>query len=369
MRILIDHQAFSIQRYGGVSRIFAELISYFDRNNVISYTPHLYLDNEYYNRLKYNSHVSIYSHTNHFFTKVIKTVLPIINNLYTKVYIRFFNFDIYMPSYYDTYLISKMGNTPIIVYVYDMIHEKYPNLFKDTSISQNKLSLMEKSTIIIAISENTKRDILEIYPQISSSKIHVVHLSDSIKIKFNEALYVNLPEKYILYVGTRKDYKNFNTLLQAFILFQLNHPDVSLLCVGGGKFSSQEMQEFRTAGIENMVRQISLIDEDLYTVYHSAIVFVFPSLYEGFGIPVLEAMRSGCPVILGSLSSFPEIAGDAGIYCDVSNPLEINQALIKVFQNRDFRTNYIAKGKTQAEKFTWNETAKKTLEICQSIVD
>jgi glycosyltransferase involved in cell wall biosynthesis len=367
MKLLIDHQAFSIQQYGGISRIFTELIKNKNENVVIQ-TPHFYLDNEYFTNLKYKKHISIYKFSNRFFSRIIKNLLPIINNLYTWIYTSFQSYDIYLPSYYDIYLLNKIKPTPMVLFVYDMIHEKYPEFFSKSTVSSNKFLLMKEACKIIAISHNTKNDILELYPQISSEKIEVIHLSDSLVSVINEKLLTKIPHEYILYVGTRKNYKNFTTLYKAYKSIHEEYPHIKLLCIGGGNFSRVELKEFEMDSLNDCIIQLNVDDSDLYTVYNRALVFVFPSLYEGFGIPVIEAMKSGCPIILGRLSSFPEIAEEAGIYCNITNPIELSTTILKVIQDKVYRNEFIARGKVQSEKFSWSKTAEKTFQVCQSVI-
>ncbi len=247
-----------------------------------------------------------------------------------------------------------------------MIHELYQDIYgNQNSVSKKKHTLMLASTKIIAISENTKKDILRIYPEISDKKIEVVHLSHSLVKQFNPDLENSLPQNYILFVGTRKHYKNFISLYKAFKLVIKKYDHLKLLCVGGGVFTDEEMKVFKDDNLIDFILQKNIKESDLYQIYNSSLVFVFPSLYEGFGIPVIEAMYAGCPVILGKLSSFPEIAAEAGVYCNVEDESDIADKIFILIENKEQRELIIKKGKDQASGFSWKNTADKTIQICE----
>jgi glycosyltransferase involved in cell wall biosynthesis len=217
---------------------------------------------------------------------------------------------------------------------------------------------MEMADIILPISHNTQKDIIRLYPHLANKKFEVVHLSHSIIKEENLKIKNTLPKEYILFVGSRNKYKNFDTLLEAFAI--LNSIKYSLICVGGGSFSQDELEKMRKLQVVDRISQMNLFDKDLYTIYKNASVFIFPSLYEGFGIPVLEAMYSSCPVILGKYSSFPEIAEEAGIYCDVTDSKELAKTIDMVLTNDDFRLKKIEEGLAQVEKFSWQKSIDNT---------
>lgn len=368
MKILIDHQGFSMQKYGGVSRVFAELIKYLKIKNVQVATPNILLENEYYLKILNKKSVFYRFNKNKYVQKFQKVLLPFINEIYTKYYIKNKNVDIYFPTYYNPYLINKIDPSKCILFVYDMIHELYPELFKNNQKNiSNKKKWLDYSNKIIAISNNTKLDILKLYPEIKPEKIEVIYLSHSLNNNENIEIKNKLPSKYILFVGTRTYYKNFKTLLIAYSIIFKNNKDIFLVCVGGGSFNNEEFALIEELQLENYIKQMNVSDNDLYTVYHNAFVFVFPSLYEGFGIPILESMYSQCPVILGETSSFPEVAGDAGIYCDITNPIDIASKIEYLLFNPNYRKDIIEKGKQRCILFSWELFGKKVFNLCKSL--
>ena len=165
-----------------------------------------------------------------------------------------------------------------------------------------------KANRVIAISEYTKKDIIEIL-KINPEKIDVIYHGTSLRASQEHNL--SLPEKYILFVGDRTFYKNFQLLLEAFSIVHQKNQYLHLVCTGK-PFSDSELQQISNLKIASNTRQITINDKDMSELYSRALLFVFPSYYEGFGIPILEAYACNCPVALSNATCFPEIAGNAG---------------------------------------------------------
>jgi glycosyltransferase involved in cell wall biosynthesis len=161
-------------------------------------------------------------------------------------------------------------------------------------------------------------------------------------------------------------YKNFYFLLQcAQSLLQANR-DLKIVCVGAG-FNEKEQAYFRDLGIANQVLQYNASDAALANLYQHATAFVYPSLYEGFGMPLLEAFQMNCPVITSQASSLPEVAGDAAYYIDPKSTASIRGALQTLLTHEGVRQDLIQKGKVQLKKFSWQTTAHKTFELYKSL--
>ncbi len=202
-----------------------------------------------------------------------------------------------------------------------MIHEIYPEYFPlNDETSAWKKELAEKATKIIAISKNTKKDIIKYYG-INSNKIDVIYLGNSlydsgISNKIDRNIIGTMPKKYILFVGSRKIYKNFYFFVEAVAPVLQKDENLNLICVGGGPFSNDERFYLKSFNIDRQIYHYTVNDDTLSEVYKRAIALIYPSLYEGFGLPILEAYSCSCPVILSNTSSLPEIAGDAAAYFD-----------------------------------------------------
>jgi glycosyltransferase involved in cell wall biosynthesis len=269
-----------------------------------------------------------------------------------------------MPFQWDR--LSWKGH--IVVTVVDMIYEKFPQYFVDAAqVIETKKRCIEKADRVIAISNSTKRDILE-YFNIPEDKVVVTHLAgsnffkelpQSDKNKFKEQF--KLDKHFILYVGHRGGYKNFQMLLKTYSLWK-RKGDFDLICVGGAsKWSKDEREVLTQTNLRDSVRLFgSFSDEGLRALYSCAYAFVYPSLYEGFGIPPLEAMSCGTPVIVSNTSSLPEVVGDAGLYFEPSSGEELLDALDRIVYDTNLREELVRKGLNRSKIFSWQETATKT---------
>ncbi|SDL95099.1 Glycosyltransferase involved in cell wall bisynthesis [Chryseobacterium taihuense] len=372
MRILLDPQIFDQQTYGGISRYYTEVFSVLSKRNDIEVILPIYSsDNAYVTEtdlmVKNKSLYLLYGVLAFFkiSTRTLrrKNSEKLLNQTFENK-----NYDVFVPTYYNPYFLDKIGDKPFVLTVYDMIHEILPEYFIDDhfKVVERKLLLMEKAAKIIAVSHNTKKDITKIYPHIDPAKIEVVHHGSSIKI--HPDVKVNLPENYILYVGSRADYKNFQFFLRAAVpLLKQNH-DLMIIAAGGGKFKEEEVELLKELGVEKQVLQRKFDEKELGHFYQKAKCFVFPSLYEGFGIPVLESMACGCPIILTRHGSFPEVAGDAGIYFDSDSEEDLRTKIEMLLFDEDVRKQYAQKGLEHVKKFDWKDAAEQCLKVYSDAV-
>lgn len=365
MRILFDHQVFSWQVYGGVSRYFYELVSGLKKEGVECELALSYSNNFYIRNGDISSHKPFLESKN-FWGRGF--VMKHMNTGVSKKALKKGDFDIFHPTYYDPYFLKYLKGKPFVVTVYDMIHEIYPDdfLWHDFTAKHKKI-VVAKAAKVIAISENTKKDLVRLY-DIDPSKIEVVHLGRNLASGEGKAPKNPLPSRYILFVGSRKSYKNFVPFITSIAPLLQSDSDLQVVCTGGGAFIAEEQKLFEELGISGRIQQISASDDELIYIYKHALVFVFPSLYEGFGFPTLEAFDCQCPVVCSNTSSFPEVAGDAAEFCDPTNTESIRQAVETVISNEVKRSEMIAKGNEQAKKFSWQETAKKTKAVYESLL-
>ena len=372
MKILLDPQIFNEQVYGGISRYYTEIFLHLKKEKkAVINLPLFQCQNVYINEsslLSKKQCVTFY---------IINLMLKL--GISTRKFVKKNNnklalnallnndFDLYLPTYYDIYFLSFIEKKPFVLTVYDMIHEIFPQYFdNDSMIVKNKLILMEKSSKIIAVSQNTKNDILKIYPHINESKIEVIYHGSSIKI--NNKLKVSLPINYILFVGARDNYKNFQFLLNSISDILLNDKTLKLVCAGGGKFTSYEKKLIDKLNLTNNVIQNNFNENELGHYYKNAKCFIFPSEYEGFGIPILESMACGCPIVLTNSSSFPEVAGNAGIFFELNNSVDLKNKIENLLQNDEIRKEYSSKGFEQVKKFDWRIASEKCFKLYQSVI-
>lgn len=348
-----------MQKYGGISRYFAELM----KNISPEYDLALkFSDNIYLRQITYPGKSLRLPER----FKGKSTLLFHLNKPLSIKKIKEKKFDLFHPTYYDPYFLKYIGGRPFVLTVHDMTHELFPDKVNrmDRSAEYKKI-VAGKAAKIICVSENTRRDFCRLL-NIDENKTEVIYHGSSLKM--SSAKYsISLPEKYILYVGTRGYYKNFNVLYTAVEPLLKADKNLYLLCAGGGNFSREEMLKFEAAGLSDKVLYKQVSDNILPFIYNNAQVFVFPSLYEGFGIPVLEAFNCDCPVITSNLSSLPEVAGDAAYYVSPHEPSMIREAVAKFVYDPAIREKFIIKGRNRRELFSWEKTARQTMHLYQSI--
>jgi len=373
VKIVVDPQIFNIQKYGGISRYYKEVFTHLKRRNDMDIILPLFNSDNVYLA---NSDLLISEKKTMAFLIKALNVLGISTRTLNKklmdeqIKITFDqgNFDLFIPTYYDSYFLKFIGNKPFVLTVYDMIHELFPQYFLDdvSKVSVNKKILLEKATKIIAVSNNTKKDILNVYPHIDESKIEVIYHGSSICV--NNNVVVDLPENYILFVGVRDYYKNFIFLVEAIHELLMFDSSLKLICAGGGDFKDEEIKFLKTMNLQEKVLQRDFDEKQLGMFYKNAKCFIFPSMYEGFGIPVLESMACGCPIVLSNSSSFPEVAGDAGIYFDVTSKEDLVSKVRLVLNDDDFRNEYVLRGLNQAKRFTWDIAASQCAELYKKAI-
>lgn len=256
-----------------------------------------------------------------------------------------------------------------VVTVVDMIYERYPNLFNgpyDQQFREQKRRAVSGAAAVICISETTRRDVQDYYG-IGRDKAFVVPLahSDSFHPLENGDDASSRSRPFLLYVGKRTHYKNFALLLEAYGSWR-GRTDVDLLVVSDSDWTPDEQRYLAEFDLDSRVRLlIDIDDEQLRGLYGQAVAFVYPSLYEGFGIPLLEAMACGCTVVASDIPSSREVAGDSPVYFDPTSAEDLRVGLDKALQqvgNQERRAAAIER----AANFSWNNTARQTLAIYHS---
>lgn len=256
---------------------------------------------------------------------------------------------------------------PSLVIVYDLIHERYPELFPlDRDFLPQKERAIREATHVACISESARRDVLERYG-LPEERTSVLYLAGGVSP--SEAPARREPKPYLLYVGMRLAYKNFGGLLEAFAGWE-HAVEFDLLCAGGPQdWSRDEASQLAKLGLAGRVRHVGRVtDAELAALYRGAACFVYPSLYEGFGLPVLEAYACNTPVALSRTSSLPEVGGDHGFYFDPREPADLRRALSEaVGQAAQPRAARAAAAKAWAATFTWDRTARETIALYRAL--
>lgn len=356
MKICFDHQIFLIQKYGGISRYFAELAKNMAlQNNDVSVLAPIYT-NSYLQGLK-NEKINIHG----FFCDELpkgKRYVMMFNDIYSGLYNKSHKYDILHETYYSAQRVAAQDQK-VCITVYDMIHEKFPEYFVDSAkVTAIKKLAVERADRVIAISHQTKKDLIEIF-NIDDKKIDVIYLSHSqCVVGMDKA---KEEKEFILYVGDRSSYKNFDRVLEVFHTSSKLKNDFSFIFFGGGKLSDREKQLISKFKLEGVIKHVTGDDNKLMSLYKSAICFVYPSLYEGFGLPPLEAMANECACAVSNTSSIPEVCGDAVAYFDPYSVEDMKIKIEKICYDKNFRNSLIELGKMQLKKFSWEKCATETL--------
>lgn len=249
-----------------------------------------------------------------------------------------------------------------VVTIHDMIPELFPKTRRRLDLLTMKQRYVHSADQVICVSESTKRDLMKVYGPINAP-VHVIHHGVSPHFQPGVKRDGFLPERYVLFVGHRYQYKDAEVLFRAFALVAQDDPELHLLCVGGNGLSKTEERRLMDLGIRSRVSQRFLTDEHMASAYAHAEVFVFPSRYEGFGLPALEAMAAGAPTILARASSLPEVGGDAALFFEPGAVKDLADCIRQVLGNELLRKSLVSDGLSRAQMFTWAEAAEKTASV------
>lgn len=369
--MLYDYQIWALQKYGGISKYFSMLIPRMDIDP--SFDVELFLgfhQNEYAGDLSLPRKCSFgkipFFDTKRSLTRTLNRSIFRIRYSNRQTLRRKYPKTIYHPTYFNDVLPRKTITR--IITVYDMI----PEIFGwKGEIIEDKGREIRRADAILAISHNTKRDILRFW-DIPEERIFVTHIAGSFEGPRGAPSVPLPPEipqgRFILYAGNRGGYKNFATLLHVYGSSRKINGNFTLVCAGGGQFNREERRIARHYGIEASLFHCEPSDGLLYALYRNAAVFVYPSLYEGFGIPPLDAMSLGCPVVASGRSSIPEVVGDGGLLFDPGSRDDLDDKLSRVLSDEKLRETLRERGLERASLFSWDKCADRTGKVYRSLV-
>jgi glycosyltransferase involved in cell wall biosynthesis len=362
VKILYDGQIYADQITGGIGRYFANIIERLPPDAQPTLTT------------SYRRNKTLYPRHPNLHLQEFPDFRPrrIAHNLRGR-YFRWRNdrqsFDIFHPTYY--YLLSQIAFNrsprPLVITVYDMIHELFADKMTPDGTIANKQAAIQAADAIICISESTKNDLLKYFPAVAP-KIVVTYLASEFKREWADGDEPTPSQPYFLYVGSRaKAYKNFDTLLLAFAAVVSVNPDVRL-CVVGAPFNEAEQRQIAELQLTDRLQHYQYAsDTHLAKLYRCSVAFVYPSLYEGFGIPPLEAMACGAVVVAANSSSIPEVVGDAGILFDPTSVSDLADVLLELLNSPSQRDRLITKGFDRHQQFSWDKTAAQTVAVYRSL--
>jgi len=371
MKVLYDHQSFTGLSYGGVSRYFFELMRSFAKRQDVEFELSLRLsNNEYLDQGSFSHHLRYRSLAQF---RTVHRVASVLNRIHSLRRIKAGQFDVFHPTYYHRYFLNSLGPKPFVLTFHDAASERFGDIYPDlgAGLYEIKKKLIKRADAVITVSEFSKQEILRFFP-INPEKVTVVHLGTALGLASTNGTaqqsVAGEPFPYVLYVGKRRLYKNFDGFFRALQPVLHRHPDLHIICAGGGMFDRDEQSMFHNARLAQRVHYRPVTDAGLIVLYRNARAFVFPSLNEGFGIPVLEAFSGGCPVILSDRTSLPEVGAEAAVYFDPEKDDAIADAVERVVTDEELRRDLIRKGTERLRHFSCDKTAQQTLDVYRTVI-
>ncbi len=346
MRVLFSPDVFVTQRFGGVSRYFAELHTELVKLGV---------DARLFSGLHDNAHIP----GGH----------PALGSLplRPRLFLSGRTFRLYAaaqraahivhPTYYSA---EAFGRRPHVCTFYDLIHHKYPGQFRNDTTAERQRLWARRADRIIAISHATARDLVSVLG-VPEEKISVVHLG----VRIPRPRTQRRADAYVLYVGNRGGYKNWRIVVEALRDPRLK--DLRLVCSGGGPANREEQAFLESRHMARRVTFVAADDVTLSRYYRGALGLVYPSLYEGFGLPPLEAMAEGVPVVAARAASIPEVVGDAALLFDPREVDDLVHALCRLL-DASVREQLERRGAERARMFSWESTARQTADVYRSLL-
>lgn len=373
LRIIVDCVMYGLQPYGGIPRIFNEILP-----RICNLDDSLRI--ELLETIQPKQRLPTHSHISQRSIPIVqrylrpgrlwKPIIPGIEHLVEKIWIGDGKGQIWHSTYFTLPFKWKGAS---VVTVYDMIYEKFPKWTYHPGreqILERKKRCITSADAIICISKTTCQDMLDFY-NVNPDKVYVIHPAPSYIFKplNNEDNLIKLPitKPFLLYVGYRAPYKNFGGLIDAYTVWSMRK-EIGLIVVGMDWTPDEQTQLLRKGIAEDIILLNNVDDQTLCYLYNQASALVHPSFYEGFGIPIIEAMACGCPVITSHIPSTVEIAGDIPIYF---NPTKIDDMLtafdIALSEGRNSKR--VQTGLEWIKRYSWDKTAKQTLEVYKSLAE
>lgn len=382
MKVLYDYQAFSLQKFGGVSNTFLQLAKNLPKDVkydfAVAESNNIHLQgsgliNVPFANQTEESFISCKSYWGKSkFYRLYSKIFPRYtslgrNRIHSEEILRQGDYDVFHPTFYSDYFLPYLKGKPFVLTVHDMIPERFPNQFgkKDIQLSNKKL-LVNSSAHVIVVSEKTKEDLIELL-HVPEPKISVIY--HAVPEVVHESSHKLVEGNYILYVGNRSGYKNFIPMMSQLIPILKEHCDLKIVCTGS-HFNSVENKFFLMHGIQDRVIHVSVLDNEMYNLYAHAVCFIYPSLYEGFGIPILEAWQARCPVLLNHKSCFPEIARDAAVFFNLDDQYSDLQRVMERFLKMEEtqKKELIDRQEKRLQEFSWKKSAEQLAEVYKMVL-
>ena len=357
----MDGQIFAVQEHGGISRMFVELADQFihDPDLGVSLEPLSMVTRNHY--LLSESHLA-----EHLRVRPARWQHLTLARYLARPH-RAMHADVVHSTFYLTRALRDFPGRPHVVTVHDMIPELFPESRRRADRITDKRRYVEQATHVICVSESTKADLLCVFGDVQAP-ISVIPHGVNPRFVNTEARVPGFPQDYLLYVGKRDGYKDAATLINAMPHLVHEYPEFSLMLVGGGGLTSRERDHIARLELSDRVMQRSVADMDMPAAYSAARAFVFPSRYEGFGLPVLEAMACGTPVVLARSSALCEVGGDAAAYFEPGSAENLSAVLSDVIGDATSARDLSRRGRGRAALFSWTKSAVATAQVYRQLV-
>lgn len=364
-KLFIDHQKFSTQKYGGISRYFANIIQGIKHSSDFTYQLGVMHSKNHY--LK-NEPLPIKGKLSDRVLNRNERYDYRLNQLYCKRLLEKNDFDVFHPTYYDPYFLKYLKK-PLVVTIHDMTYERLPEYFwAQDPLTQQKRLNVERADAIIAISNTTRNDLLSFF-DIDPAKVSVIYHGIDIETPLTLQSVPNLPEQYVLFVGDRSGYKNFYLFMNAMQQIMHRFPDLHVILTGGGKLEVADREFLHRLRLSERVRHINATDEQLNYLYRNAQLFVYPSLYEGFGLPILEAFKAGCPILLSDTECFREVATDAAVYFNPTSIDDLIYNLETLLNDSALKAQLVERGTRRLTDFPLQKSIDQTLDVYRAVAN
>lgn len=362
IRVMYDEQIFLLQEYGGISRYFTELIKAFEANPALGVLPVLsskVVRNKYLlEETKSLSLTPVNSESRAFWHLLTQMVV----NRRARKDIDLVHQTFYLPGFF-----SRFGRLPKALTLFDMIPEKTNSNRKLWNPHFMKRFVLPKADVLFSISESSTKDMLSEYG--IKKEVITTYLGVGAEYQPDLPALAWLPEKYFLFVGNRDGYKDCELTIRSFARISSQIPGVTLLLVGGGPLKTSEKELIDGLGITGSVAQRSVSALELPNVYSNAVGLIYPSRYEGFGLPLVEAMASAIPVLSSETPINTEIAGDCATYFPVGDEVRLGELMHRLVCNQASFQDKIRSGESRAKDFTWENCAELTAIEYRRVVD
>jgi glycosyltransferase involved in cell wall biosynthesis len=368
VKVLFDHQNFCAQRLGGIPRYFAELVSHLAASDLAEVTVIApFFVSGYLGAMRSDTVMGwpapgrlagedVWTRRGRLLFGAIASAAAVRSRRFDVVHETNYNHPIRWPS-----------RIPLVTTVHDMLFERYPDTYgsEATILSEHKRRSVSRADHVICVSRQTQRDLVEIF-DVAEEKTTVVHHGVTVSRSGITPVH-RVPEPFILFVGARGGYKNFAGLCRA-LSASASKKEIHLVCVGGGRFGRAEESVLAATGLRSdRVHHFDVDDGELAWLYGQARAFVYPSLCEGFGLPILEAMALGCPVITVAGGATGEVAGDAALLADPGDIDTLRDAVERILDSDELRREMSSRGLRRASAFSWQRCAEQTADVYRRV--